>query len=359
MAGSPYASALGRLKASFVNFLPKEVYGNLVAARDLAEVTKNLEATPYGPEIVQTAASYSGATLLEIAINRTFVRRNRQALEAAPFAGRPILQAYLRRWDIQNVGLILASKVQGRAIGETEQFLVSSRDMPAGLFAGAMSLDDVRQILAQPTVEAVASALVRFGYGATILPLVDQFSRTKDVFPILHALEREYYQKLLEATRYFQGDEWTVRQFIQSEVDLRNVLLLLKGKDAELPIEDVVERFVDGGLLTAASVPDLYGALTVPDLAQALEPRFPAIAEGTAVYRADQTLTGYEIALTRERAVRELKRLRSYPLSIAILFGYLLLAELERGDLRRVVYGKVYDIPPAKVETLLIVPRLG
>ncbi|MCI4344305.1 MAG: V-type ATPase subunit [Thermoplasmata archaeon] len=358
MAGSPYTAALGRLKASFVNFLPKEFYAGIVGARDLAEVTKSLEATAYGPEIVQAAASYSGATLLEIAINRTFVRRNRQALEAAPFAGRPILQAYLRRWDIQNVGLILASKVQGRPVNETEQFLVSSRDMPAGLFAGAMSLDDVRQILAQPTVEAVASALVRFGYGATILPLVDQFSRTKDIFPLLHALEREYYQKLLEATRYFQGDEWTVRQFIQSEIDLRNVLILLKGKDAELSVDDVQSRFLDGGTIPPSSVPDLFGAATVPELVQALEPKFPAIAEGTVAYREEKTLTGFEIALTRERAVRELKRLRSYPLSLAILFGYLLLAELERADLRRIVYGKVYDLPATKIEPLLVVPRL-
>ncbi|HZY70952.1 MAG TPA: V-type ATPase subunit [Thermoplasmata archaeon] len=355
---SPYGSALGRLKAATANFLPKETYATLVGARDLADVTKILEPTPYGPEIVHSAAAYSGATLLEIAINRTFVKRNRDALEAAPFAGRPILQTYLRRWDIQNIGVILAAKAQGRPVTEAEQFLVSSRDMPAGLFAGALTLDDFRILLEQPTVEAVAAALVKFGYGGTLLPKLDEFERTQDVFGLVHALERDYYARLLETARYFQGDEWTVRLFVQSEIDVRNVLLLLKGKDAGVSVEDVAARFIEGGSLAASNVPDLYAPSTVPDVVAGLESRFPSLVEGTAQYTSEHTLTGYEVALNRDRAVRELKRLRSYPLSIGILFGFLLLAELERADLRRIVYGKVYAIPSARLEELLVVPRL-
>ena len=34
MAGSPYASALGRLKPDFPAFLPKEMYASLLAAKD-------------------------------------------------------------------------------------------------------------------------------------------------------------------------------------------------------------------------------------------------------------------------------------------------------------------------------------
>ena len=358
MAGSPYASALGRIKASTSNFLGKEMYATLTGARDVVEITKLLESTPYGPEINQAAASYSGATLLEIAINRTFVRRNRQALEAAPFAGRRLIQTYLRRWDIQNIALILASKAQGRTVVETDQFLVSSRDMPAGLFAGALALDDIRQVLDQPTLEGVATALVRFGYGATLLPLLEQYSQTHDIFPLVHALESEYYRNLLETARYYQGDEWVARLFIQSEIDLRNVLLLLKGKDSELPVEEVVSRFFPGGTLAPDGVTDLYSAAAVPDLAQALENRFPSLAEGSDQYREDRTLTGYEVALARERGTWELRRLRAYPVSVGVLFGFLLLAELERADLRRIVYGNVYGIPVARIERILVVPRI-
>jgi len=65
----------------------------------------------------------------------------------------------------------------------------------------------------------------------------------------------------------------------------------------------------------------------------------------------------FDLALTRERMVRELKRLRSFPLSVSILFTFLLLAELERADLRKIVYGKLYGIPPAELERTLVLGR--
>jgi len=358
VSSSTYASALGRLLVHFPEFLPKETYTVLVAATDLNEITKTLEATAYGPEIIANAASYQGAPLLEIAINRTTVKRNRIALESAPFAGKPILGAYLRRWDVQNIGLILAAKAQGKPLAETEAFLVSSREIPAGLFAGSMTIDDFRVLLQQPTVEAVAQALVRFGYGTVLLGLLDDYGRTKDIFPLLQALDRQYYQTVLASLTYFQGDEWVVRAFVRSEIDVRNALLFLKAKDAELPVEAAVGRFIEGGDLPRSSFEDAYSARTVPELVSALSSRFPTLPEGNALYEQSRTLTGYEAALTRDRAVRELKRLKSYPLSIAVAFTYLFLAELERADLRAIIYGKLYGLAPNAIEPLLIVPRL-
>ncbi|MCI4322268.1 MAG: V-type ATPase subunit, partial [Thermoplasmata archaeon] len=266
MAGSPYASALGRLKAHLPAMLPKESYGPLVAATDVAEVVKLLEPTPYGAEIARSAASYQGAQLLEVAINRTFVQRNRLAYDAAPFAGRPIVGAYLRRWDIQNIGLILSAKAQGRPVGETETALVSSREIPAGLFAGTMTIDDFRLLLQQPSLDAIAQSLVKFGYGAVLLPRMEAYNRSHDVFPLLSALEHDYYAHLLESARFYQGDEWVIRQFLQDEIDLRNVLLVLKGLDAGLPLEPVQERFLDGGTLPRSTLPELYNARSVGEI---------------------------------------------------------------------------------------------
>jgi len=357
VSGSPYAAALGRLKAHLPSFLPREQFARLLAAPDLGEVTKLLEATPYGPAIEQAAATYSGAPLLEVGINRTFVQRNRQAYESASFAGKPIVGAYLRRWDIENIALVLSAKAQGRPVTEAEAFLVSSRDVPAGLFAGVMTLDDFRRLLDQPTVEAAATALVPYGYGAVLLPLLEAYGRSHDIFPLVQALEREYYQRLLASILFFQGDEWVVRQFVQGEIDGRNVLLLLKGKDGGVPADTVAERWIDGGTLPRASVAELFGARDVPELVKGLEPRFPALPEGLAAYEAERSLTAFEIALQRERAAREVRRMRGYPLSLAILFTYILLAELERGDLRRIIYGRLYGLPTARIESLLVLAK--
>jgi V/A-type H+/Na+-transporting ATPase subunit C len=358
MAGSPYASALGRLEPEFTSFLPKETYASLLSAKDPFDLAKLLETSPYADDITRARTTHPGSSMLEVAINRTFVRRNRHAYEASPYAGRRVVAAYLGRWDLQNIELILSSKVRGRTVTETEDHLVSSRDIPAGLYAGVMTLDDFRILLAQPTVEATVAALAQHGFGATVLPLLEAFERTHDIFPIVAALDRQYYQDVSSAARFFQGDEWVVRALLASEIDVRNVLLLLKGKRSELPLSDLLPRWLPGGAIGEEAATDLYSARGVPELAERLTERFPSAAEGTEEFLAGGNLSGYESALQRDRAARELKRLRTYPLSLAVIFAYLLRSEIERGDLRRLAFGKLYGLSNERLERLLVAPAL-
>ncbi len=358
MAGSPYASALGRLEPEFTTFLPRETYATLLAAKDPTDLAKLLETTAYAEDLVRARTTHPGSSMLEVAVNRTFVRRNRHAYEATPYAGRRVVAAYLGRWDIQNIELILSSKVHARPLTETEDHLVSSREIPAGLYAGVMTLDDFRLLLAQPSVEATVAALAPFGYGATVLPLLEAFERTHDIFPILAALDRQYYADVGAAARFFQGDEWVVRSLLASEIDVRNALLLLKGKASELPLAELLPRWIAGGSLAADAAADLYSARGVPELAERLAERFPSVVEGTDEFRLSGNLTGYESALHRDRASREWKRLRTYPLSLAVIFAYLLRSEVERGDLRRLAFGKLYGLPGPRLEKLLVTPAL-
>ncbi|MCI4346120.1 MAG: V-type ATPase subunit [Thermoplasmata archaeon] len=358
MSGSAYASALGRFKALSPTLLPKETYGPLLQAKDPTDLLKLLEPTAYGAELVRAGSTYSGPALFEVAINRLFVRRNRIVYEAAPFAGKPLVEAYLRRWDIENIGLVLAAKAQGRNLSETEAFLVSSRDLPAGLFAGPLTLDDFRTLLQQPSLEAIVAQLVRYGYGGTLLPLLESYARSRDIFPLLQTLEREYYSNLFAHSSFFQGDEWVIREYLRSEVDVKNILLVLKGKDGELPLEAVLERFLEPGTLPKSRIADLYNARSIPELVNQLLPSYPSLAEGLGPYATEHSLVPFEVALTRDRSIRELRRLRSFPLSISILFSFLLLSELERADLRRIAYGKLYGLSPEELAPSLIVPRL-
>jgi vacuolar-type H+-ATPase subunit C/Vma6 len=358
MAGSAYASALGRLKPDFSTFLSKETYPTLLGAKDVSELAKLLEPVGYGDALARERATREGGPLIEAAVNRMLVLRNRRAFEATPFAGRLAIGAYLGRWDVQNVELILAAKAYGRSIAETEVELVSSREIPAGLYAGVLTLDDVRTVVAQPTLEATVAALTKFGYGTTILPLLEAFQRSHDIFPIFHALDAQYYRGTLAATRFFQGDEWVFRQFLAEEIDARNTLLLLKGRAHGLSLDEITARWLEGGTLGLPAAADLYTARSVPELVERLRPRSPSLPEGNDAYAASQSLTVYEAALQRDRAVTELRRMRAYPLSISVIVAYLLRAEFERADLRRIAFGRMYGLPNERIEPLLLSPRL-
>ncbi len=353
-----YASSLGRIKATVPGFLKKDLYTALLAARDVPEVAKLLEGTWYGGEVTQAMGALTGAEALEVAVNRQFVKLNRFAYNASPFAGRPVVGAYLRRWDIENIGVILSAKAYGRLISEGDTFLVSDRETPAGLSAGLLTLDDLRILLSQSSVEAVANQLVKFGYGTVLLQQLDAFNSSRDIFPLIQSLEKQYYEQLLSAARFFQGDEWVVRQYLAHELDVRNLMVVLKAKDRKIQVDDVAPLLLDGGTYTAKALADLANLSTVQEIVGSVGTAFP-LADGLSTYTENGSLTGFELALKRQLAEKNLVRMRQYPLSLAGIFGFLLQAEVERADLRKIVYGKVYGWSGDRISKDLISTKLA
>ena len=125
-----YSGAFGRLKAMSIDFLTNEQLYELARAKDVAEVAQRLEATWYKADIEESAAVHKVPELIEFAVNSHIADLNKIALSVTPSSGKPILVAYLAKWDIENIELILAAKSLGRSREETEAFLVP-RPQPA------------------------------------------------------------------------------------------------------------------------------------------------------------------------------------------------------------------------------------
>jgi V/A-type H+/Na+-transporting ATPase subunit C len=353
-----YASSLGRIKATTQGFLRKEQFNALLGARDLGEIAKLLEGSWYGPELTQAMATLQGAEALEAGVNRRFVKLNRFAYSVAPFAGRPVVGAYLRRWDLENIAVVLSAKAYGRLLSEGESFLVSDRESPAGLSAGLLGLDDLRGLIAQTTVEGVANQLVKFGYGQVLLQKLDAFSASKDIFPLVQALDRQYFQQLRGAMQFFQGDEWVVRDYLSGEIDVRNLMTVLKAKRHRVGAEDLASALLDGGTLSPKALLDLVNLASVADIAAAVGGAFP-LSEGLAAFQENGTMTAFETALRRRHVGKSLTRMRVYPLSLAGIFGFLLQAEVERSDVRKIIYGKVYGWSGERIAKDLVSTQLS
>jgi V/A-type H+-transporting ATPase subunit C len=189
-----------------------------------------LEPTSYGPEIEKAAALYSPPELLDVALNRHIVDINKIALEATPFSGRAAVRAYLLKWDIHNIELILSSKKVGRAITETEHFLVSSRNVPAGISAGNIAHDEMKIILSQTNVEGVVNQLIKYRYGTILMQHLDAYQKTADLGPMMADLQSYYYKSLLESLKFFQGDEGVIRELFRAQIDKKNILNVLKAR---------------------------------------------------------------------------------------------------------------------------------
>jgi len=354
MGASPYSSSFGRLQSISINFLKPDFLENLLKANDVSEMIKLLESTWYGEEIKKAASVYQGSALLEVVLNRHLVEINKIILEAAPFNGKNAVRAYLSKWDLYNIELILSSKMMGRAITETESLLVSSRNVPAGIAAGNIPHDDIKIILSESGVEGVVNKLAKYGYGVELMKHLDEFQKTGDLGPMMSALHESYYQKLLESLKFFQGDEGSIRELIRAEIDKKNVLNLMKAKESGIEKEMVARHLVEGGQISSKELLDIYEVKDVAEIIGKIESRFK-LTEALEHYKTSKSLIDFEIAITQLINTTYVKKLKNIALSIGTIFYFIFNAENEHDNLKRITYGKRYNLSIDKIRKTLLI----
>lgn len=353
MPTSQYASSFGRLQAISLNLLSKESMQNLMKAKDETEMIKILEPTWYGPEIEKAGTLFKDADLLEVALNRHLVMVNKIALEATPFNGKSAVRAYLSKWDMYNIELILSSKSMNRPITEVESFLVSSRNVPAGISAGNIPHDEMKVILSQNNVDGVVNQLVKYNYGTILMQNLEIFQKTGDLGPMMAALQAHYYQNLLESLKFFQGDEGLIRGLIRAEIDKKNVLSLLKAKESNLDKDLLSKHVIDGGLVSKNELLDIYGAKDVPEIVGRIENRF-MLVNALAQYKKSKSLIDFEVALDKFINSEYVSKLKNIALSIGTIFYFIIKMEQERENIKRIAYGKRYNLSTEQIMSLLL-----
>jgi len=350
---SSYGASFGVLKVLSLNLLTKNQLYDLAKAKDTAEIAQRLEGTWYGPDIEAAEATYKPPESIEIAVNRHLVYVNKTALQVAPVFGKNALRAYLAKWDIENIELIIAAKTLGRTLEQTEVFLVSSRNVPVGISTNTIPLSELHAVLQQPDVESVINYLVKFGYGAVLLQQLGEFRKTGDLGVFTVALQNLYYARLFQELRFLQGDEGVLREYIRTEIAKRNLLSMLKAKESNLTREVFAKHVIEGGLLSTPTVLDAYSSAELSDVAKRLEPWFD-LAEPLESYGQDHDLTKLEVSFDRLVVSKFTPKFRSLAISLTAVFAFVLQAEFERQNVRRITYAKQYGMTEEYIKSIIL-----
>lgn len=347
-----WTGTYGKLKVKSTSFLSDEFLLSLVKMKDVKEIAQALASTWYAPYIEEAGSKYPLPDQIEVALNRHLVDLNALALNSAPPYDKNAVRAYLAKWDVYNIELLLAAKSMGKTIGETEAFLVSSRNIPVGVAGSLIPFSELRSLLELPDVQAIAEALVKYGYGAILLQKLPDYQKTRDLGVLSAALYQEYYSRLLWELRFKRGDEGVLREYVRAEITKRNLLNLFKAREAGIERERLAKHLVEGGLTPAQAILELY-ATPISEVAQRLQGAFN-LAQPLQEYESSRNLAELEVALDREIATRYVARMRASPLSSVYVFWFMLKAEYERANIRRIVYGKHYGLSEENIRRLLL-----
>lgn len=348
-----YAYAYARAKAIESSLLNQSLIDQLISTPDVQQLINILMETPYKEYISYYSTKYSGVDLIEMSVNSNLVRISKIALNITPRIGLDALRSYISKWDIANIKIIISSKLLGRKISETEMFLLSERDLPAGIVAGQMTSEDFKIMIEEQDIDSIIKYLLKFPYGRVLMENVESFKKSGDPGEMLLSLDLFYFRNLLEKIKLFQGNEIPVLHLISSQIDSKNIMTLIRGMDMGIQPPELKKYMIDGGNLKGQRLDDLVHASSIGDIVEKVRDIYD-LSKALEKYNESKDLKEFEIQLENYIVNRNISSFRIASPGLASVIGLLLMFETERENIRKISYGKQYRLSEDRIKSMLI-----
>jgi len=313
-----------------------------------SEIAQFLQGSHYKREINELATHYSGADLLELALNRNLAASFKKLMRISSYELGLLIKEYAKRKDIDDIKTILRGKFT-----KTDDKLIFNSIMAAG----TLSYDFLVSLLKRESIEEILrnNGLVEFSLFKNGL---NELKEKNTLVGIENALDKYYYSHLIQFSNILPKEGALFRSFLLKEVEILNILILLRLKKAKFG-RDIVKDFIilsgdkskDSKMTSLADVDDLE------ELSKALEKTDyeNLITKGIEEFKKTNSLIALEIELYKYLLNQSILFMHQHPLSIDVILGYMFAKDIEVRNLKIIVKGKQLGLKEDFIESQLII----
>jgi len=314
---------------------------------DFSEIAQFLQDSHYKKEIDTLAIEYSGADLLELALNKNLAGSFKKLLRISSYELGLVIKEYVKRKDIEDIKTILRGKFTN-----TEEKLIKNSITSAG----TLSYDFLISLLEKESVEEILkhNGIVDF---SLLKEGLKDFDEKKNLVGIENALDKYYYDHLIGFSRILPKEGSLFREFILKEVDILNLLTLLRLKKTKFS-KEVIKEFIilTGDKLKDSKIMNLENLDDLEELSKALGKTEykDIVAKGIEEFRKSGSLILLETELYKYLLKQSMLLLHQHPLSVDVILGYMFAKEVEVRNLKIIVKGKQLGVSEDFIERQLV-----
>jgi len=343
---SPYIYVCTRMRVRKAKLIPREEYMRMLNM-SLPEITRVIQETQYRQEIDELSSVFSGIDLIEVALSWNLAKEYQKILEITPGNLKQFTQAYLRRWDIQNILTILRGRTQGEKAGKIKEILVP---------AGSLDRTDLDRLLAEESPERIIEALK----GNRIYPLLMREYPAAKESGSFSRMENELYKQffseiIAEAKSGIKGGNQFL-DFIRFDIDIRNIKTLFRLRRDTFE-EDAREMYISGGVLSSTDFADLNALQDQGEFIESLKGKIRnnLLIDLLDELKTEKKIHDVETRLTRVQLEQMERISKRNPFSIHPILVYLEKKKYEVFNLRALARGKESRLPSERIAEYLVI----
>ena len=335
MADLSFAYANSRVNAMKSKLFDRDRMRELMDVGTLDEFIELLEETQYKPFFVDASTRYRGLELVKHALDANFVATLARLSQILPDQSQQVYSVLVRRWEINNIKKIIASKAIGKPV--SMQDLLPAAGESTALFEKLIAAKDLPEVL---------EVLRRTPYGAAIQgKQADFLKRQGDFRVFLEVLDLHYFNSLLQCLDAAR-DEFTAG-FIRDQLDFANALVVLRMMKSGVTPEKILRHVA----VAKGARKLVEQMLAQPDAAKALEVfvrrkrmSLDAAATAEVAKGRDASLSLVEVEVEKALLAKARRTLSRGVLSLGVVVSFLHLKQEEVHSLRKIAYATQFEI---------------
>ena len=330
--------------------LTREFFEALISAPSLQQLIQDLHETEYGPDLEDALIHGRDAASVDEALKNNIVRTYRKVLGFLNDEGAYIISALLGRWDVFNIKTVLRG---------VHMHLAPEQIAEGLLPVGQLSVVDLGELARLEDVRGVVETAFTWGlpYASAMREGHAKFLNTGELSAMESSLDRYYTQWAAKQLQKRGANMEMARRILGIQVDIVNLLMVLRMQRADVASVDTDSFFLEGGRDVSR---ELCGELfRMSDVDQVLD-RLRGTPYGNVLDGvATQFLEANSIAVF-ERALEDYLMRKALALSttdalgVGVAISYLWAKQNEVTNLRIIVKGMAVGMPVERVRGELI-----
>ncbi|MEM2851020.1 MAG: V-type ATPase subunit, partial [Candidatus Bathyarchaeia archaeon] len=272
-----------------------------------------------------------------------------QILALTPPRCKEFLKVVFRKYELSALKTIFRMLARGLPVDEALTYIIP---------VGEYDIDKCRAILTAKTVQHAIGTIEESGLREVLIPFVRMYEQTRQTLPLEMAIDKYIFIRIWLESKGLKGlDRNFIRLYIGHEINLINILFLLRAKRIELE-EAAIKNLL---IPIYFNLPPTYfeNALRAPSAMSALRlittGYYEKLLSSLLIQcETQKSFLPLEVGFKRYLAHEYLKSFEGLRFHAGLIISFLNLKMFELEDLKAIILGKANNLPAEYIRNMLI-----
>ena len=351
LAGSSAARRYGyssaRVKAMESRLISRKEMQEIIDAKDISTIISMLFQGDYKSELEEYGGLEIKSELIDFALSKNLAKSVAKLVQISPSTERKLMRAVVGKWDLYNIKIGIEAKERGSSFESIERYIIDYGRYDSAAIREAMRDESVEGMLAK--------LMINSPYRDILAGALEEYKRSKSSQAAVAAIDRSYYNMLSSVIIGLRIIDNNSARIVKMDIDMKNILLMLKAKRSGMKFADITASIVPGGNIGQRELEDLYSnSKDIESLVSQLKeydlkPALDAYKSG-----GGRRLLPFEIGLRNNIFRKSTGLLNHSILSFGAMMAYAYMKEIEILTLRILINSKLYGLGKDETASLMI-----